>query len=72
MFPTSTLPLSPFFGAASIGTLVGILAIGVLVALLVGLALHRREQAPAPTIELPATGTAVPVSEKPARTRLSA
>jgi len=54
------------------GTLVGILAIGVLVALLVGLALNRREQATTPAIELPETDRAAPGSEKPARTRLSA
>ena len=72
MFPTSTLPLSPFFGPAGMGTLVAILAIGVLVALLVGLALNRREQATTPAIELPETDRAAPGSEKPARTRLSA
>ena len=73
MFPAGTLPLSPFAGPQGVGTLVGLLALGVLVALLVGLAIHRREQAAAPTIELPDTGpAAAPVSEKPARTRLSA
>jgi hypothetical protein len=70
MFPTSTLPVVPFSGPAGIGTLVGVLAIGVLVALLVGLVLHRREQPETPAIAVPEADA--PAPEKAARTRLSA
>ena len=72
MFPTSTLPLSPLAAPAGMGALIGVLALGVLVALLVGLALYRREQRMAPTIELPGADATTPAAERPARPRLSA
>jgi hypothetical protein len=43
MFPTSTLPVEPFAGSIGMGTLLALLALGALVAMCVGLALHRRE-----------------------------
>jgi hypothetical protein len=48
MLPTSTLPVSPFMGSSDMGLLVGMLAIGGLLALVVGYAVHRREQRRAP------------------------
>ena len=52
MLPTSTLPVSPFMGSSDMGLLLGVLAIGGLVALLVGYAGHRREQRRAPRIDV--------------------
>ena len=72
MFPTSTLPVSPFLGHMGMGTVIGVVAVGALVALLVGLLLHRRELQAAPTIELPETTGVTPETAKPSRARLSA
>jgi hypothetical protein len=52
MFPTSTVPVAPFVGLSDMGLMVGLLAIGGLVALLVGNALHRREQRLAPRVDV--------------------
>ena len=52
MFPTSTLAVSPFVGPSAMGLLLGVLAVGGLVALLIGHALHRREQRRAPHIDV--------------------
>jgi hypothetical protein len=66
MFPTSTLPVSPFMGSSDMGLMVGVLAIGGLVALLVGYAHHRREQRRAPRIDV------VDAADAETRRRLSA
>jgi hypothetical protein len=52
MLPTSTLPISPFVGDSGMGLLVGVLAVGGFVALLIGYAIHRREQRRAPRVEI--------------------
>jgi hypothetical protein len=52
MLPTSTLPVSPFLGSMGMGTLLGLLALGALVALVVGLVVHRREPQVPTAIEL--------------------
>ena len=69
MFPTSTLPVSPFLGSTGLGTLIGVVALGALGALLVGLVAHRREQRRTTAIELRETGVA---GTEPAKSRLSA
>jgi hypothetical protein len=72
MFPTSTLPVSPFLGPTGIGTLLGGLALGALVALVVGYALHRSEQRKDVVLDVADTTAAAPGSERPPGPRLSA
>ena len=69
MFPVSTLPVSPLVGPTGMGTLLGVVALGALVALLVGLMVHRREQQRMTAIALPESGEA---GAEPAKPRLSA
>ena len=69
MFPASTLPVSPFLASTGMGTLLGVVAMGVLVALFVGLMVHRREQQRSMAIELGEAGQPV---DEPAKPRLSA
>ena len=72
MLPTSTLPVSPFLGPTGMGTLLGLLALGALVALVVGLLLHRREPTAPSAIEVSeANGTGAPGAKTPGP-RLSA
>jgi hypothetical protein len=74
MFPTSTLPVSPFLGVTGMGTLLGLLALGAVVALIVGLVLHHREPQGSPAVDLSgadADGAAAPEAKSPG-TRLSA
>ncbi len=52
MLPTSTLPVSPFIGPSGMGLLMGVLAVGGLVAIVVGWAAHRREQRRAPRVDV--------------------
>jgi hypothetical protein len=72
MFPTSTLPVSPFLGPTGIGTLLGGLALGALVALVIGYALHRSEQRTEVTVDVPDRAAAEPGAERPPGSRLSA
>jgi len=44
MFPTSNLPVSPLVASTGMGTLVGALAGGAFVVLVVGWLLYQREQ----------------------------
>ena len=69
MLPTSTMHVSPFLGATGMGTLLGVVGLGALVALLVGLVLHRREQQRLTTIALRESGQSI---DEPAKPRLSA
>ena len=53
MLPTSTLPVSPVVaGDSGLGLLVAVLAVGGLVSMLVGYAIHRREQRRATHVEI--------------------
>ena len=52
MLPTSTLPVSPFMGSSNMALLLGMLAIGGLVAMVAGYVVHRREQRRAPRIDV--------------------
>ena len=72
MFPTSTLPMTPLLAPTGIGALLGIVALGAFLALIVGFLLHRRETGREPAIEVDATPTAISATEAPSRTRLSA
>lgn len=72
MFPTSTLPMAPLLVPAGIGALLGIVALGAFLALIVGLVLHRRETGRKTAIEVAKTVTAISATEAPSRTRLSA
>lgn len=67
MLPSPTLPMAPLLFPTGIATVLGILGVGAFVALLIGVALHRREH-DTPT-EMDVTSDA---AETPDRTRLSA
>jgi hypothetical protein len=66
MLPPSTLPVSPFLDSSAMGLLIGVLAVGGLVALVAGWVLHHREQRRAPRIDVDDDADTTP------RTRLSA
>jgi hypothetical protein len=73
MLPTSTLPVAPFVGPSGMGTLLGVLALGALVALLVGLLIHRRDKKASTAIALSeAEGQAAAPAAKVPGARLSA
>ena len=73
MFPTSTLPVAPFLGPSGMGTLLGVLALGALVALLVGLVMHRRDAKASAAITLSeAEGQEAAPAAKAPGARLSA
>jgi hypothetical protein len=52
MLPTSTLPVAPLVGSSAMGLLIGGLAVGGLLALLIGYALHHREQRRTPRLDV--------------------
>jgi hypothetical protein len=52
MLPTSSLPVSPFIGPSGLGLLMGVLAVGGLVAIVIGWAVHRHEQRRAPRVDV--------------------
>lgn len=52
MLPTSTLPVSPFTGPSGLGLLIGVLAAGGLLAIVIGYAVHRRELRRAPRVDV--------------------
>jgi hypothetical protein len=68
MLPVNPLPVLQI--PTGIGMLLGGLALGAFVALVVGYVVHRREQA-APQIDLAKTGVE-PAAGKPSRARVSA
>ena len=69
MLPVNPLPVLQI--PTGIGMLLGGLALGAFVALVVGFLVHRREQQRGPTIDMVEAGTA-PVAGKPSRSRISA
>lgn len=69
MLPVNPVPILQI--PTGIGTLLGCLALGAFLALLVGFFLHRGDEA-APSIEVPPLGADSPTAEKPARVRVSA
>jgi hypothetical protein len=72
MFPTSTLPVSPIAGSIGMGTLLVVLALGALVAMCVGLALHRRETKASTAIDVSEPDRAVAPAAKAPGARLNA
>ena len=72
MMPTSALPVFPTFGPLGMGTLLGVLAAGVLGALLLGLIRHRREHRAATMISMPEDGADTGPATKASGSRLSA
>jgi hypothetical protein len=72
MLPVNPLPVLQI--PTGIGMLLGGLALGAFIALVVGFVVHRRDQS-APTIdvanEVPETGSE-PAADKPSRARVSA
>ena len=72
MLPTSTLPMTPLLFPAGVGALLGALAVGALVALVVGFVLYRREHGSESAIDVAGGAAATPATDKPARPRLSA